>query len=1036
MSSSPTAIDEYLNYQTEAEKKYGENTIVFYENGTFYEIYGVDNTIEKVGQPKRISELLNIAITRKNKKILENSRKNPLMVGVPTAHSEKYIKVLIQNGMTIVFVEQITKPPNPERALTRVISPSTYISDDTKNDNNYVLAIYLEIVKNREGQPNLGCGLCAIDITVGDVIYYQTESHNGDFKIVFEEIFRFMESLTPKEIIFNLENCCIPFKEIQDNLEIYRYPYYIRELAKDYYKLGYQNTVLKKTFEIESPISAIEYLNLEPQLFSILAIMLAIDFIQEHDERILRHLHAPKEWEEKKHLILNNNTLYQLNIVRDGLSTGNIRSLFDIMNQTKTIIGKRTLKNWLMNPIVDAVILSKKYDILERIIEGKLWDRYDGSLEFVIDLERFFRKMSIGYLMPHEMSAFEPTLDAMKRMIEMAEDDFMEEDNNWCDIFQISETARTGFLEFYENYYRTFDVQLMGTFCLNDINQSFFSEGMIPELDEIQKLIGEQRKYFEKEAEKLSLLVDGKSTDAVKFDHNERDGYFLRTTSKRGEILAKKVGATGAAAGYTTRLTGANICRVSSEKLETANLILQDAEFDIQTKVKDYFIKWCESQYMQYHESLCEIIRFISTIDMSMCLGKISLANNYRRPIIGECEARDSGSFVQFEGLRHPIIEKINQDILYVPNDITIQREGILLYGLNGGGKSSLLKAVGLAVVMAQMGCFVPAERMVYYPFKTLYTRILGNDNIFRGLSSFALEMTELRSILRDSNKNSLILGDEICRGTEIYSALSIVSSAVSILCKRRTNFLFATHLHKLHEIDIIQEAKNLRHFYIDLQFSEGKIVFGRKIFEGIGEKLYGIEVAEYIIDNEEFQRLATKTRRQLLDESHGGGGESAPKSSNYNSATYVDECAICGKKGGQLDVHHIHSQKYADCNDTIEYFNKNHGGNLVVLCVDHHNHVHQGDIIVHGWIETIQGKKLSWEKSTGKKVHIQGSRGAGKCSDGALITDELKVNILSHAHLLKNISLKIFKAKMEKEYKISLTTQQIKELIINITSS
>jgi DNA mismatch repair protein MutS len=1021
MSSSPTAIDEYLNYQTEAEKKYGENTIVFYENGTFYEIYGVDNDVEKVGQPKRISELLNIAITRKNKKILENSRKNPLMVGVPTAHSEKYIKVLIQNGMTIVFVEQITKPPNPDRALTRVISPSTYLSDDTKNDNNYVLAIYLEVIKNRDGRQNLGCGLCAIDITVGEVKYY--EYNNTDFKIVYEEIFRFMESLAPREIIFNLENCCISFKEIQDNLEIYRYPYYIRELAKDYSKLGYQNSILKKTFEIESPITAIEYLNLESQLLSIMAIMLAIDFIQEHDERILRHLHAPKEWEERKHLILNNNTLYQLNIVQDGISTGNIRSLFDIMNQTKTIIGKRSLKNWLMNPIVNADTLQKKYDILERIIGRKLWDRYDGSLEFVIDLERFFRKMSIGYLMPHEMSGFEPTLDAMKRMIEMAEEDFATEDNNWCDIFRICETARTGFLEFYENYYKTFDVQLMGTFCLNDINQSFFNEGMIPELDEIQKLIGEQRKYFEKEAEKLSLMVDGKSTDAVKFDHNERDGYFLRTTSKRGDILAKKVGATG----YSTRLTGANVCRVSSEKLETANLILQDAEFDIQTKVKDYFIKWCESQYMQYHESLCEIIRFISTLDMSMCLGKISLANNYRRPIIGDSESSDSGSFVKFEGLRHPIIEKINQEILYVPNDITIQREGILLYGLNGGGKSSLLKAVGLAVVMAQMGCFVPAERMIYYPFKTLYTRILGNDNIFRGLSSFALEMTELRSILRDSNKNSLILGDEICRGTEIYSALSIVSSAVSILCKRCTNFLFATHLHKLHEIDIIREAKNLRHFYIDLQFSEGRIVFGRKIFEGIGEKLYGIEVAEYIIDNEEFQRLATKTRRQLLDEPRSDQG--APKSSSYNSATYVDECAICGAKGGQLDVHHIHSQKYADCNDTIEYFNKNHGGNLVVLCVIHHNQVHKGEITVHGWIETSHGKKLSWEKTSGKKVHIQGGGGT---SEELLISRELSDKIIARSHLLKNISMKIFKAKMEKDYGVQLTTKQIKDLIVN----
>ena len=178
------------------------------------------------------------------------------------------------------------------------------------------------------------------------------------------------------------------------------------------------------------------------------------------------------------------------------------------------------------------------------------------------------------------------------------------------------------------------------------------------------------------------------------------------------------------------------------------------------------------------------------------------------------------------------------------------------------------------------------------------------------------------------------------------------------------------------------------------------------------------------IIDNEEFQRLATKTRRQLLDEPRG---DSTPKSSTYNSATYVDECAICGTKGGQLDVHHIHSQKYADCNDTIDYFNKNHGGNLVVLCVDHHTQVHQGDVTVHGWIETIQGKKLSWEKTSGKKVHIQG----GSIGESP-ITGELRANILARAPLLKNISMKIFKAKMEKKYGVQITTKQLKELIVN----
>lgn len=1018
-----TAIDEYITYQLNAEAKYGKNTIVFYENGTFYEIYGVDNEREKVGQPKRISEILNIAITRKNKKILENSRKNPLMVGVPTAHAEKHIKSLINNGFTIVFVEQTTKPPNPDRGLTHVLSPTTYIGDEYKSDNNYVLAIYLEIVRNREGKCNLGCGMCAFDLTVGDGTYYQTQSYNGDFKIVFEEIYRFMESIDPKEIVINMENCeVISLVEIQDFLELYRHQYYVRNLKKDYSRLPYQNAILQKTFNIESSLSAIEYLNLEFSPFSTMALMLCIDFIYDHDERILRSLSVPREWEERKHLILNNNTLYQLNIVSDGTANVGIRSLFDIINSTKTVMGKRALKNWMLNPVVDGRILERKYGILEGVMGGKMWDRYGKDLGMMVDLERFFRKMSIGYLMPHEMSAFEMTLDSIRLVMEKSEEDFEEDDNNWLDIFRVSEDVKSAFMEFYGKYYETFNLNLMATFCLNDINQSFFNIGIIPELDNIQQLIEKQREYFQKEASELSKLVDGKG-EPVKFDHNERDGYFLRTTAKRGEMLGKKVGGK-----YGISKSGANICRVMSKELDVANSLLIKAENDIRDKVRDNFIKWCETMYVEYQEVFAQIIRFIATIDMTVHLGKICVENCYKRPII---EKRDGRSYVEFEGLRHPIIEKINQEVLYVPNDITIDGDGILLYGLNGGGKSSLLKAVGLGVVMAQMGCYVPAERMVYYPFKTMYTRIMGNDNIFRGLSSFALEMTELRAILQYANPNSLILGDEICRGTEIHSALSIVSSAVNVLCKRRTNFLFATHLHKLHEIDIVKECSNLRHFYIDLEIHNGQLKFGRKIFEGIGCKLYGLEVAEHIVENDEFLRLATKTRKQLLGEEEmlGDGVELVKsKRSVYNSDLYVAECAICGKKSGQLDVHHINSQKFADCNDTIDYYHKNHLGNLVVLCVAHHQDVHNGKLEVRGWVDTLTGRKLDWgevevEQEKVVKVHVRGKKKESSLSD------EVKNAIMGYRHLLKNLSLRVLKAKIEKDLDVSITPQQIRSI-------
>lgn len=1075
-----TSIDDYIKYQLEAEQKYGKNTIVFYENGSFYEIYGVDNDKEKVGQPKRVSEILNIAITRKSKKILENSRKNPLLVGVPVAHADKHIKTLIASGFTIVFVEQTTRPPNPERGLTHVLSPTTYIADEYRSDNNYVLSIFFETMRDKNGRISLGVGLCAFDLTVGDGLFYQLIFN--DVEVVLEEVYRFMEAIDPKEIVINMEKCeNLSFNEIRDHLELYRHQYYIRELKNDYYRIVYQNQVLAKVFPSQTMLSPIEQLNLENQSLSVMAIMLILDFIYDHDERILRSLNVPREWEEKKHLILNNNTLYQLNIVCDG-SVGNAKSLFDIINGTKTIMGKRKMKSWMLNPVVCPVILERKYGTLERIMEGQLWKKYDRILGMIIDLERFFRKMSIGYLLPHEMASFEHSLDAIDSIIKLSSTDFSIGENNFMDTYAVDDNIMQQFRVFYEKYFATFNLTLMAQFGLNDINQSFFNFGVIPELDEIQNRIKVEREYFENQAAALSRLIDPSKTDCVKFDHNDRDGYFLKTTSRRGEVLAGRLGRE-----YSMKNTGANVCRIVSDELERANVRLQNAEKDIRDKVRDCFIKWCEDEYKGNHEMFSTIIHFIATIDMVMGQGKVCRENNYHCPIIQK--NAEKSSYVYAKGLRHPIIEVINQETLYVPNDIELNGTGILLYGLNGGGKSSLLKAVGLSVVMAQMGMYVPADEFVYYPFKTLYTRIMGNDNIFRGLSSFALEMTELRTILQYANGNSLILGDEICRGTEIHSALSIVSSAVSVLCKRRTNFLFATHLHKLHEIDVVRECENLRHYYIDLIMENGKLIFGRKIYEGIGRKLYGLEVAEHIVEHDEFLKLANKVRRQLLEGEIMGNNETivTTKTSQYNSALYVDECVICVEKGGvnydgilaggaedctsalevhrsdrvktlspeaghskglrplevhrseglspsleagfkrtsALEVHHINSQKFADCDGSIDYFHKNHKANLVVLCQKHHTQVHLGEIVINGWVKTGDGVKLDWgEKEVKSTVHIS------RKTEQPVVNEEVKNKILEYKHLAKNLGVKGIKLKVEKELGKDVSLILVKKII------
>ena len=515
-------------------------------------------------------------------------------------------------------------------------------------------------------------------------------------------------------------------------------------------------------------------------------------------------------------------------------------------------------------------------------------------------------------------------------------------------------------------------------------------------------------------------MIDSKP-DNVKFDHNDRDGYFLKTTSRRGETIARKIGK------QFIKNTAANACRILSDELDAANDRLRQAENDIHDKVRDAFIQWCENTYKDYQEIFSIIIRFISSIDMIMSQGKVCKENCYKRPVI-----EHEMSFFSAKDLRHPIIEKINQEILYEPNDVELDGNGILLYGLNGGGKSSLLKAVGLAIVMAQMGMFVPAESFHYYPFKTLYTRILGNDNIFRGLSSFALEMTELRTILEYANERSLILGDEICRGTEIHSALSIVGSAVNMLCKKRTNFLFATHLHKLHDMNVVKECDNLRHFYIDLRIENNKLVYSRKIIEGKGRTLYGLEVAEHIVENDEFYRLATQVREQLMREEGGECLERreeivATKKSSYNSELYVDRCEICKKaesQGVRLEVHHINSQKYADCDGTIDYYHKNHRANLVVLCEEHHGRVHRGDLVVNGWKSTLEGVRLDWGEGVEVevKVHVPEKKKVD-------VEEELKERIKGYKYLMKTQGIRFIVQKIQKDLKVEVSQALVKRI-------
>ena len=286
---------------------------------------------------------------------------------------------------------------------------------------------------------------------------------------------------------------------------------------------------------------------------------------------------------------------------------------------------------------------------------------------------------------------------------------------------------------------------------------------------------------------------------------------------------------------------------------------------------------------------------------------------------------------------------------------------GVLLYGINSSGKSSLMKAIGIAVILAQAGFYVPAKSMRFSIFDAVYTRISGADNIAKGLSSFAVEMLELKNIFNRASKKSLVLGDEISHSTETMSGLSIVASSILKLSKLEAIFVFATHLHQLPEIKEVEKLKNIiaLHLSVIYKSEEDKLIFDRKLAYGSGSSMYGLEYAKSLHMDKEFLTVANDIRKKLTDDYDSIERLSMRKTSKYNKNVYASSCVICGKACD--DVHHIKEQARANKEGFIEHINANHKYNLIPLCKEHHKMVHDGTINVNGFVATSKGLELHY---------------------------------------------------------------------------
>ncbi len=383
----------------------------------------------------------------------------------------------------------------------------------------------------------------------------------------------------------------------------------------------------------------------------------------------------------------------------------------------------------------------------------------------------------------------------------------------------------------------------------------------------------------------------------------------------------------------------------------------------------------------QYLVHLKTITEFITKIDIVKAGAKMAIEKSYVAPEIvsndndeeEEGEEKEGDSFISFKGIRHPIIEHINQKIEYVDNDISLGQDkldGILLFGVNASGKSSLMKAVGINLILAQAGFYVACKEMKYSPFEYLFTRIWNNDNIFKGQSTFEVEISELKSIIKNAGRKSLVLGDELCSGTETVSASAIVTAGIKKLSKNHAKFIFATHLHFLADSQHLINLENVKNYHLSVLYDQAnqRLIYDRKLKEGSGPSTYGLEVCKAMGLDDDFLQDAFEIRNEITNESLGSFLNN--KKSKYNMNVRITECQVCNSPGE--DIHHIQFQCTADNNGKIGNIDKNRESNLVVLCKKCHNSVHhpKGTLKINGYIETSTGIELHYSQRNIDKIN------------------------------------------------------------------
>ena len=796
-------MKQYLSIKEEYK-----DSILFFRLGDFYEMFFEDAIIA--------SKELEIALTKRS---TGANSKSP-MCGIPYHVANTYISKLISKGYKVAICDQLEDPALAKgivkRDVTKVVTPGTLADFDylKQDENNYLLSM---IVKSHMVY------LSYTDYSTGELYTTSKAYFEIDEAIDFiaDELYR----INPPEILINE----ISNDKINNFLNLSNF--YINRIKEE----ELENIVFnseEKSLINEIVFENIEKIEKENKLSDLSSIYILLKYLIKTQKHSLNHLNTIIYYERNKFLILDENSKKNLELVK-GLNTNTKSgSLLEILDKTKTSMGSRELKKWVEAPLNNKDEIEYRLNLIEEFNSNLiLLDDITNILKDIYDIERLSVKISNKNINPKEIVSLKNSLYEINNIKTL-----LENSNN--NLFKELSSSINPLVEIQKEI----DNIIVEDPPVTTDDSRFIKIGFSEELDELFEASEKGKNWL------LNLENSEKEKTGIKnlkIKYNKILGFFIEVTKANLSMVPdnyiRKQTLVGSERYFTMEL----------KEMESKILGSKDEAFKLQltifNKLKDFLV---DNIF-----NIQKTAKNIAKIDSIISLAQVSRNNNYTRPNIN-----DSG-IIDIKNGRHPIVEAKFTGELFVPNNTFLNNSDEMIHiitGPNMAGKSTYMRQVALITIMMHIGCFVPADSANISIIDRIFTRIGASDNLAKGESTFMVEMKEVSNIVSNATKNSLLILDEVGRGTSTYDGLSIAWAIVEYIAKNiKAKTLFATHYHEL--VILSEKFDNIKNLTIEVEKTEDSIIFLRKIIEGFTNNSYGIEVAKLAGINDEIIRRASQ---------------------------------------------------------------------------------------------------------------------------------------------------------------------------------